>query len=244
MNMKEIKVTSMLDVITNSSSEVFILDTDDVKEINDWLDDNVSGYNPPTIASNAPGNPLMELVDYGDLFDLSTEKGKCDAYRCILGQLLMESGYYFQIEQNIRPKVTKSIVKKFCKFAQDNRDTINNHYREAIKESLGEYPKRVVVGQPDSGKKRSGETEIEYCLRKHGVSEYISYDMPSDLIKTFFDNIIYESDRKEIDKVLERLDAQQYFGKVCFSSECDNSIPYEDIEKILSTYPGERWHLG
>jgi hypothetical protein len=67
-------IRSKIDVITNSSTEVFTLRTDKtLSEVSDWLHQNTSGFCEPEIMTleNSDG-VLQELIDFGYVVNLDT----------------------------------------------------------------------------------------------------------------------------------------------------------------------------
>lgn len=204
-----IKKQSESDVITNSSSEVFIMNTDkSPDEIVKILNSFTYGFNPNIYRFNleeykkalADRNPDLydERFGYATPFNVAEEefvdkKDKVACAKALVKNLWWEDD---------------KILRKFCDFIGYNYEP--GMWHVTLTDNISEY--------------------------------HINSENADKVLKWFEDN----KDRFDYDYCnLDNLnDLNDLDGKLMLFSEDDNSIPYEDFEKIEELFNAERIHLG
>lgn len=237
------KIKSMNNVITNSSDEVFTLKTHKNKEeVLEWLKENIKWrycdeeycknnpypFNEPEIMEKDSG-VLKWLIDYKYLYDShdpdSIEKYKlkhCLHYAC---KNFYNDNYDFCIK-----KEGIGLRNRWIKFCEDN-----------MEELLTYFP----IHYTEQNFWEMFDDNEDY----HNEYLYPADDW-SEVFDPFFKKFIkwYEETYPNyIPKwwsIPEHLDVQTYIGKIGFSTLDENSIIYDDFEKILNEFGGEHWHMG
>lgn len=215
------KIKSITDVITNSSTEVFLLETDkSLEEVKDLLPSLTEGYLEPEILTRS-GGPLMDVYKFGIyLYDPSLQD---DIQKYMYGILGMSD---FQWEwENDRipmPEDLKEIRELWKDYFKLNLEYVN--------------------------------TELAKCRFPHHISdkvpnphEFLRFWDIKYLPLSFLDDFLKDVWGKPIPdslKIPEDLTLDYWEGKIGFSGEGDNTVPYETWEKILKNFGGTHFHLG
>lgn len=197
------------DVITNSSSEVFIMNTDkSPEEIVNILRTFTYGFNPNIYRFNleeykkalADRNPDLydERFGYATPFNVAQEEfvDKKDKLAC--AKVLVRNLWWEE----------DGIIKKFCDY----------------------------IGHPY-------DPEMWSVTLVENISDYnINSENAEKVLKWFKDNkYLFEYGYCDLDNLKDLNDLD---GKLMLFSENDNSIPYEDFEKIEELFNAKRIHLG
>ena len=237
------KIKSVTDVITNSSSEVFTLKTNKTKEeVFEWLKENVKWYkdhnkwysnNPypftePEVMTKDSG-VLEWLIDFGYLYDSQNpedvEKYKLQNCLHYANTDFYNDDYDFCIRKN--GIIVRTAWIDFCE---------NN-----MEELLTYFPEDYTA--QDFWERFDLEEDWHY-------ENLYPADGWSNKYNPFFKKFIEWYEKKYPNyipkwwSIPECLDVNTYVGKIGFNSIDDNTIMYEDFEKILNEFGGEHWHMG
>lgn len=230
------KIKSCTDVITNSSSEVFVLNTAySCEEVLAWLKENVKwswgdeeGYpfTEPEIFENSGLDE--ELIDFGYMWD-SNDPQHIENYEiryCLnYGETSYNDQYDFRIKHDgLR---VKRMWEKFC---EDNMEE--------------------VIKAADSPHIKTADDFWDAYYRE--LKYFSTYLFPCNWWTCKYDYVI----KKFIDEYKERFpapdwwkipaecDVNTYKGRIAFETVTDNSIAYDDIEEICEKFNGGHWHMG
>lgn len=243
MNVLVIPVQSISDVITNSSSEVFILDTGKTcEEVNNVLKGFTSGFRYPEVFSlkdyrewrkKLRSGELEESWDYpGTIFDIADgwfrdPENEEDVLELRIDFLFdpFETHDYGDgfIAHSYSSRYKEPIQDAFIDFLNDNWDRVG----EAINHVLAE----VDEDETDS---IDWETLREY---NHWFEDALQ-----DISKEFLKN--YNGPKPTVWEVSKNEDVRRLDGKILVVSNDDNSIPYDTWDKINSLFNGWNIHLG
>lgn len=197
------------DVITNSSSEVFIMNTDkSPEEIVNILRTFTYGFNPniyrfnleeykKALADRDP-NIYDERFGYATPFSVAQEEfvDKKDKLAC--AKALVRNLWWEEDD----------IIKEFCDYIGYSYDP--GMWSVTLTENISDYK--------------------------------INLENAEKVLKWFEDNKDkFDYDYCDLDCLNDLNDLD---GKLMLFSEDDNSIPYEDFEKIQKLFNAERIHLG
>lgn len=242
MRLLVLPVQTVSDIITNSSSEVFILNTDkSCDEINTVLNTFTHGFRFPEIFSlkdyrewrkkfrnneiecewEYPGSIFKiangwfkDPEDEEDLFELRKDF-LLDPYK------VMVYGEYSC--RSYDPTYQEPIHKSFIEYINDNWDKVKDGVNEELK-SLDE----PTISRMD----------WKTLRRNHYWLEDPLYDLTKEFLKN------YNGPKPIAWEVSTREDVRNLDGKVLVVSEDDNSIPYESWDKIRELFNGWNIHLG
>lgn len=233
------KLTSISDVITNSSTEIFTLQTDkNLESVYEWLEENVKwpwknppeGYpfTKPEIMMPDSG-VLKKLIDFGYLYD---SKNPFDVKKYKLKHCLNYAVSLYDEDCDFKIKRFGITVRhNWIKFCEDN-----------MEELLTYFPS-------------DGFTEETFWEKFDIEEEYFNtYLFPGSRWTNTYDDFLekfinwYEQEHPkyipEWWSIPKHLDAQEYIGKLGFSGIEDNSIIWDDFEKINNEFNGRNWHMG
>lgn len=229
MKISIIPVQSVTDLITNSSSEVFILDTDKTcSQVNEVLNGITEGFAFPEIFHLDEYREWRKQIDSGeietkysypgDIFDIAKSwfydpENEEDMYEFKRNFLFMpwdtDLGFKSYCSSTFLP-----VQEAFVKYINNNWDT--------FKEYLPDIPAPL---------------NKESFLR----NKWQLYSLPDCYVKEFIDNYkkpVYGWELEPEDNV-ESLD-----GKVLVVSADENSIPYDTWDTIYENFKGFNKHLG
>lgn len=224
MRLIAIPVQSVTDLITNSSSEVFILNTDkSCEQVNEILDRITQGFNYPEIFHLDEYRKWRARVDNGEIEEDFSYPGSIFqiAKDWFIDPENKEDMYQFRKECLFFPWKTYG-SGNFLPVHQAFIEYINNNWQ-----SCKEYLKNA-----------------EYPLDKSGYFKNlydIQYKLPDKFIREFIDNYkepVYGWNLEPRDNV-ESLD-----GKLLVVSSNENSIPYYTWDTIYENFEGFNIHLG
>jgi hypothetical protein len=230
------KIKSKVDVITNSSTEIFTLRTSkSLQEVSDWLHENTSGFCEPEIMTlSGDSGVLYELVDSGYLVDPENQES-------MTGYLIKAIGstfYYDEHYNKIEIEHATPLFKAWLEHLWLNKEELNRFMRKKY--------------GPEDWRVRDGTCWEELTdhdkFIKRALQGYIDYQLecqesyPPRFIESFLD--LWTGPRPITLELPEYKNAKYWVGKIGFSGDSDNSIPYEDFDKIKDTFDGLSWHMG
>ena len=243
MNILAIPVQSISDLITNSSSEVFILDTGKTcEEVNTILKGFTSGFDYPEVFSlkdyrewrkKLRSGEIEEGWSYpGTIFEIANGWLKDPEDEQDVLELRMD--FLFEpfeihdygngiIGRGFSSSYKEPIQDAFIEYLNNNWDKVH----EDINHVLVEEDENIV----DS---------IDWkTLRRPG---YWFKNALWDVTKEFLEN--YDGPKPTVWEVSKSEDVRRLDGKVLVVSNDDNSIPYDTWDKINSLFNGWNIHLG
>ncbi len=224
--MKHIIIRSRTDVITNSSTEVFTLKTTKTPdEVWAELKTFTSGFERPEIMSKDSG-VLKRLIRFGYLIDRTDRKA-------VLWYQLKTITEIFQEDDTPIPG-SLDTFRSFIEYVFDNLGSLSKWLKDTAADNRWIDCKfwDNLSGTPDEFVK---EVLQEEYIRDWQIQDIDYY--PPGFIESFLDSC-------QIPDIPEYLDADTYVGQVGFAGTTDNSISYEDFERICKDYNGHNWHLG
>lgn len=205
-----LKIKSTIDVITNSSTEVFTLKTTaSIKEVSDWLANNTYGYDEPVRIESK--DCLKTLMGYGYLFDPSDIKS--------VENYVLE----IHLKEEWGRLCDGKLLYDWAQYAFSRKDEINKIYRERY--SLKD------------------DNEYEYITDPTDIQFVRIEELPKGMVSDFLSRY-----SQEVQDSLKTIDPEYsidyWMGGIIFSSVGDNTIPYEDWDKINEKFNGTNYHLG
>lgn len=231
MNLLVLDIQSTSDVITNSSSEVFILKTNKTcEEVNNILKSFTSGFRYPEVFHLDEYRKWREtykddreyheetLYNYIEDFYIDPENENDMIYH--YSQFLFDPWKYEKIG-DYEYKASgcnchHQINIDFWKYL--------NNYTEEIKKVIPEY------------KPYKTYKEFEYD------DYYLKWRIPGFIVKNFMDTYTGKIPREL--KLSKYENVLSLDGKVLVLSESENSIPFDDFNKINELFNGYNVHLG
>lgn len=243
MNLLVIPVQSVSDVITNSSSEVFILDTDKTcEEVNTILETITSGFDYPEVFSLKDFREWRKKLRSGEIEDDWSYPGTIFS---------IANGWFKD------PEDEEDLLNLRMDFLFDPFETIDygdglithgygSDYKEPIQDAFIEYLNsnwdkvgyninRVLAEEEDDA-----VNSIDWeTLRRHN---YWFKNALEDVAKEFLKN--YDGPKPTVWDVCEQEDVRKLDGKLLVVSTDENSIPYDTWDKINSLFNGWNVHLG
>lgn len=229
MNLLVLDIQSTSDIITNSSSEVFVLRTDKTcEEVNTILKGITCGFMYPEVfhideyrkwrerpKDIRDSNYLYDVVK-GWFIDPENETDMINHYRDFLFSPWKNESFGSFSFQSFGYDCYHQINIDFWKFL--------DKYTKKIKEVVPEYKKYNTFDDFLSDK---------YNLR---------WQLPDFIIKKFMES--YKGEFPSELKIPRRENALNLDGKVLVLSESDNSIPYDTWDKIENMFDCYNVHLG
>lgn len=227
-----INLQSCIDVITNSSSEIFQLRTDkSVEEVNKILSSFTTGFLPPM---------LFKLEEY-KLHKDDLDKVKDELRSKYDFEKEEEFNKYWdeisEYERQHPELVVYDIVKGWFNDYSDPKELLNLQ-----KEYL--LP-RYILSCYDPIQKEFRELLLNKGLTDDDIYRMNSEDLSDDLVLDFIKD-------KELPSIKEMCrDSWSYYdditsldGCIVVLSEGDNTMPYDDFDQIEELFNAERYHLG
>ena len=217
------KIKSVVDVITNSSTEVFTLNTklslDEVKNIlKELLPEG--GYEAPEVMKKGEGI-LKELEDFGYLYDPSKIE---DIERYYL-EVFSETERWTDDYKLEKIENADKLQEAWNTFVWNNRKRINDLFRK-------NYPRRKEDYIPATVPR----DEVFRCICSWDIEFFPG--LVSEFLKSYSgpypDNFVLP----------DNLKVDHWVGKIGFSGTDDNSIDYEKFSAINGILDGINWHMG
>lgn len=225
MQIAIINLQSVSDVITNSSTEVFIANTDKtVEQVNNILGAFTSGFQYPEIFSLEKYREYLKsergtcsysediyAVAKGWFYDLEDEKAlhdyRVDHIKYLQSQELVQVDGQYQFMDNLLYDIWEDFQNEKCERIAD--------YDIASWRQLSQSDRSKHLREKDNLK----AANIEAFLKTRGPED--SWWFPD-----------------------EKRTVQYLNGKIIILGDSDNSIPYDDWEKIEDLFNTYNIHLG
>lgn len=241
MRLLIIPIQTISDAITNSSSELFILNTNkSCQEIKDILNTFTSGFKDPEVfhleefrkwRKKFRNGEIKETFDYpGSIFEIvngwfKDSEDKKDLMDLRI-QFLLDPCYTIY-EANLSIGIYDSsyqepIHKQFINY-------INNNWKRIGK----------VI---NNNLKDAGENSIYHVTWWDIQHHYLVRTSLEEFAEEFINN--YTGPKPSVWEIPEKDDLSKFDGCVMVVSEDDNSIPYETWDQINDTFNGRNIHLG
>lgn len=243
MNILVIPVQTVSDLITNSSSEVFILETGKTcEEVNTILNTFTSGFSYPEVFSLKDFREWRKKLRSGEIEEDWSYPGSIFS---------IANGWFFDPEDKedlldlrmgflFEPYQIIDLQSKYRTYVYSNK------YREPIHDAFVEYLNNNwnrVGGVINQTLEEDGEETVDSMdwstLLKNN---YLLKDPLDNIAKEFLEN--YNGPEPTVWNVGKRDDVRELDGKVLVVSNDDNSIPYDTWDKINSLFNGWNVHLG
>ena len=230
MDLLVISIQSVTDVVTNSSSEVFVLDTDkSCEQVNEILEKITEGFEFPQVFHldeyrewrNSKKEKLGTDYPYYDIF--------CIAEDWFVDPKNEEDMYLFKIDFLFMPWSKIIPGTDLIGYSSDTFLPLHEAFVEYINENWGIFKDYLF--------------NVNYPLTKESYldNKYEIKKIPDKYLKKFIDSYkepVYGWELDPEDNV-ENLD-----GKILVMSTGDNSIPYETWKTIYENFSGFNKHLG
>lgn len=216
------KIKSITDVITNSSTEVFLLETDKtLEEVSEILKTITKGYNPPEVMT-PDGGPLKEVYDFGSyLFDDTKESDRQEYIYGLLGISYFDWDWYHPDEK--MPEKLEEIICLWRNHVWENRKYLDHIISKS-------FPNHFPLSD-----------DLERCA--DGIKPWEIEYIPESFLNNFLSKV-WAKPLPDFLKIPPRNTLKYWVGKIGFSGKYDNSIPHDTWEEIEKTFGGERFHLG
>ncbi len=243
MNILVIPVQSISDLITNSSSEVFILNTGKTcDEVNSILEGFTSGFRYPEVFS------LKDFREWRKKF----RSGEIEDDWSYPGTIFNIANGWFK-----DPEDEEDLLEFRMDFLFDPYETIDygdgyvahiysSRYKEPIHDAFIEYLNsnwdkvEHDINQVLSEAKENTISSINWqILSRH---DYWFKTALEDVAKEFLKN--YNGPEPTVWNVSKHEDVRELDGKVLVVGTDDNSIPFDDFDKINDLFNGWNVHLG
>lgn len=243
MNILVIPVQSISDLITNSSSEVFILNTEKTcDEINTILEGFTSGFRYPEVFSLKDFREWRKALRSGEVEDTWDYPGTIFS---------IANGWFKDPEDEI------DIIEHRMDFLFNPFETINcgdgfvvhgysSNYKESIQDAFIDYLNsnwdRVStnINQVLAEVKEDAVDSIDWkTLYRHN---YWFKDALEDIAEEFLKS--YDGPKFTTWDIDKREDVRELDGKILVVGEYDNSIPFDTWDKINKLFNGWNVHLG
>lgn len=229
MDLLVIPIQSVTDIVTNSSSEVFVLDTDKTcEQVTEILNSITEGFEFPQVFHLKEYREWRKKVDSGELkYPYSDEIFEIVKDRFVDPENKNDV-YDFKIGFLFHPW---SIIPELgiAGYSSDTFLPVHEAFVKYINDNLKELKKFLPNIQEPLDKQ-------SYFKHKYEIM-----DIPDKYIENFIDNYkepVYGWELDPEDNV-ENLD-----GKLLVVSTTDNSIPYDTWDTICKEFKGFHKHLG
>lgn len=243
-NVLVIPVQSISDVITNSSSEVFILEAGKTcEEVNTILNGFTSGFRYPEVFSlkeyrewrnEKRNNPEIEYdfsypgtifsIAEGWFKDPEDEEDMLNLRRDFLFDPFQTIDYGDGLVGHCyNPNYMEPVHEAFIEYLNSNWDKVDT----IINSILAEHDDEAV-----------GSINWKTIRRYHYAFERELWDITNGFLKA------YDGPKPTVWDISDRLDVRNLDGKVLVVSDDDNSIPYDTWDKINELFNGWNVHLG
>ena len=210
-----IKIKSITDIITNSSTEVFIFDTDlPLNEVAAYLKGATYGYDGPEILTldNGGGKVMKAMLEYGSFVDVDDIRS-------------LETYWYYQIIDGLDYKYGKKR---------------NN---ETWKKLNLEWRKYLIEHRDLANSREDGITVVSDKATVESVHVFQPL-LPEGFVKSFIEQYQGPLPSPTCWEIPKDMIAKNYVGKIGIVSWGDNTIPYDTWYDINAELKGRNWHLG
>lgn len=238
------KIKSIVNVITNSSDETFIIKTNEsIEEVNEWLSENVRGWCNLQRVDSVKSPIISEIVDGFDYLYDSKDINSIKKYHIEQVFCNVERGSYNVTKEEL--EIRAILCSKWLIFLRENRRLINKIARKRKKESwVFEYYRLPKVDDIYIGKHDLRNGNVIYDVYPYYI-KYINELIPTWLYKKFIAQYCSENKTPSNWELPKDMDINTYIGGYGFTTTDENSISYQDMEKIMHKYAeSKHWHLG
>ena len=212
-----IRIKSVTDVITNSSTEVFIFNTTKtLEEVASFLEGATYGYEGPEVLAmeNGGGKVMKAMLDYGYFVDPNS----IDSLEKYWYYHVIDDGYFSYCYNRRNDPAWQKLRRAWKEYLMEHKDVINANQK-------GSY---VPIKDTDTVE----TVDVSY------------YWLPSGIVKGFVEQYKDPLPGSLTWDVPEKMLAENYVGKIGIVGEGDNSIPFDTWDSLWSVLGGENWHLG
>ena len=238
------KIKSIVNVITNSSDETFIIKTNEsIEEVNEWLSENVRGWCDLQRVDSVKSPIISEIVDGFDYLYDSKDINSIKKYHIEQVFCSVERGTYNVTKEEL--EIRANLCDKWLIFLAENRSLINKIARKRKKESwVYDCYRLPKVDEIYLEAITLNNGNVIYDVYPYYI-KYINELIPTWLYKKFIAQYYSKNKTPSNWELPKDMDINTYIGGYGFTTTDENSISYEDMEKILHKYTeSKHWHLG
>lgn len=238
------KIKSIVNVITNSSDETFIIKTNEsIEEVNEWLSENVRGWCDLQRVDSVKSPIISEIVDGFDYLYDSKDINSIKKYHIEQVFCSVERGSYNVTKEEM--EIRANLCDKWLIFLAENRSLINKIARKRKKESwVYDCYRLPKIDEIYLEAITLNNGNVIYDVYPYYI-KYIDKLIPTRLYKQFIEQYCSENKTPSNWKLPKDMDINTYIGGYGFTTTDENSISYEDMEKIVHKYTeSKHWHLG
>lgn len=238
------RIKSIVNVITNSSDETFIIKTNEsIEEVNEWLSENVRGWCDLQRVDSVKSPIISEIVDGFDYLYDSKDINSIKKYHIEQVFCNVERGSYTLTKEELEIRV--NLCDKWLIFLVENRRLINKIARKRKKESwVYEHYRLPKVDEIYLEAITLNNGGVIYDVYPYYI-KYINELIPTWLYKKFIAQYCSENKTPSNWELPKDMDINTYIGGYGFTTTDENSISYQDMEKIMHKYTeSKHWHLG
>lgn len=239
-----LKIKSIVNVITNSSDETFIVKTkESIDEVNEWLSENVRGWRDLQRVDSVKSPIISEIVDGFDYLYDSKDINSIKKYHIEQVFCSVERGTYNVTKEEL--EIRANLCDKWLIFLAENRNLINKIARKRKKESwVYDCYRLPKIDEIYLEAITLNNGNVIYDVYPYYI-KYIDKLIPTRLYKQFIEQYCSENKTPSNWKLPKDMDINTYLGGYGFTTTDENSISYEDMQKILHKYTeSKHWHLG
>jgi hypothetical protein len=238
------RIKSIVNVITNSSDETFIVKTNEsIEEVNEWLSENVRGWCNLQRVDSVKSPIISEIVDGFDYIYDSKDINSIKKYHIEQVFCNVERGSYNVTKEEL--EIRANLCDKWLIFLVENRRLINKIARKRKKESwVYDCYRLPKIDEIYLEAITLNNGNVIYDLHPYYI-KYINKLIPTWLYKKFITQYCSENKTPSNWELPKDMDINTYIGGYGFTTTDENSISYEDMEKIVHKYTeSKHWHLG
>ena len=238
------KIKSIVNVITNSSDETFIIKTNEsIEEVNEWLSENVRGWCDLQRVDSVKSPIISEIVNGFDYLYDSKDINSIKKYHIEQVFCSVERGTYNVTKEEL--EIRANLCDKWLIFLAENRSLINKIARKRKKESwVYDCYRLPKIDEIYLEAITLNNGNVIYDVYPYYI-KYIDKLIPTRLYKQFIEQYCSENKTPSNWKLPKDMDINTYLGGYGFTTTDENSISYEDMEKIVHKYTeSKHWHLG
>lgn len=240
------KIKSIVNVITNSSDETFIIKTNEsIEEVNEWLSENVRGWCDLQRVDSVKSPIISEIVDGFDYLYDSKDINSIKKYQIEQVFCSIDRNSIYENPTKEELEIRANLCDKWLIFLAENRKLINKIARKRKKESwVFEHYRLPKVDEIYLEAIPLNNGDVIYNVQPYYITD-INELIPTWLYKKFIVQYCSENKTPSNWLVPKDMDMNTYIGGYGFTTTDENSISYEDMQKIAHKYTeSEHWHLG
>lgn len=240
------KIKSIVNVITNSSDETFIIKTNEsIEEVNEWLSENVRGWCDLQKVDSVKSPIISGIVDGFDYLYDSKDINSIKKYHIEQVFCSIDRGLFDDNPTKEELEIRVNLCNKWLIFLVENRRLINKIARKRKKESwVFEHYRLPKVDDIYIKAIPLNNGNFIYDVYPYYI-KYINELIPTWLYKKFIAQYCSENKTPSNWGLPKDMDINTYIGGYGFTTTDENSISYQDMEKIAHKYTeSKHWHLG